>query len=51
MIKRLQDYFKRRSANKAAEALYQFMVLNDSDIPNELYEQLCVVRGYLLTKG
>jgi len=51
MIKRLQDYLKRRSARRAAEALYQYMVLHDADIPNELYEQLCVVRGYLLTKG
>lgn len=51
MLKRIQQYFQRRSARRAAETLYQFMILNDSDIPNELYEQLCVVRGYLLTKG
>ena len=51
MLKRIHNYCKRRSALRAADALYHFMNLNDSDIPNELYEQLCVVRGYLLTKS
>lgn len=49
MLNKIHAYFQRRSAAKAAHALYQFMVLHNMELTTEQTRKLSQVRNDLLS--
>lgn len=51
MLEKIRTWLERRSAAKAAEALYQFMVLNHHNIDEASSKILRQARTYCLSKS